>query len=422
MLGLAPIPSHAKYTPSTEVQASQQQFRSDRFGIFIHWGIYSMYAQGEWYLNAGIKESEYCKAARGFYPADFNADQWAKAIKESGARYITFTSRHHDGFSMFHTAESQYNIVDGTPFKRDVLKELAEACAKHDLKLHLYYSHLDWRRNDYPTGRTGLRTGRKLKPDYDSYYAFMNRQLTELLTNYGPIRAIWFDGYWDHDEDSVPFNWRLEEQYAMIHRLQPGCMIANNHHENIIEGEDIQIFERDVPGENTAGYSSQEISTIPLETCQTMNGMWGYKVSDTNYKSTKELIHLLVKCSGMGANLLLNIGPQANGELPAESLIRLKEIGEWMEQNGETIYDTQASDFPAQAWGTSTRKGNRLFVHILNHQGGDLLVPTSAHVRSAKVFANGKKVKYTCHKGRSTVLHLDKIPNTPDFIVELITD
>lgn len=420
---MAFTPALAKYQPSDEVKASQKQFRADRFGIFIHWGIYSTFAQGEWYLNAGISEAEYRKAAKAFYPSGFDADEWASAIHDSGARYITFTSRHHDGFSMWNTEEDSYNIVDGTPYGRDVLKELADACGRHDLSLHLYYSHLDWHRNDYPTGRTGLRNGRtNLKPDYDSYFNFMNRQLTELLTGYGPIRAIWFDGYWDHDEDTVPFDWRLQEQYAMIHRLQPSCMVANNHHEDVKEGEDIQIFERDVPGENTAGYSSQQISQIPLETCQTMNGMWGYKVSDTNYKSTDELIRLLVKCSGMGANLLLNVGPQPDGRLPQTALERLKEMGVWMRANGETIYDTTASDFEAQAWGTSTRKGNRLFVHILNHKGGDLLVPTPLRVRSAHVYGTNEKVRFTCNKGTSTVLHLGKLPATPDYIVELITD
>ena len=264
------------YTPGEAVQRSQREFAADRFGIFLHWGIYAMYGQGEWYLNYGLNEKEYSKAAGGFYPAAFNADEWAEAIKGSGARYITFTSRHHDGFSMFHTATSDYNIVDGTPFKRDVLKELSDACVRHGLKLHLYYSHLDWRREDYPLGRTGRQTGRDTtRQDWKKYRAFMDTQLTELLTNYGPVRAIWFDGYWDHDSDSVPFDWQLDSQYALIHRLQPGCMVANNHHENVLPGEDIQIFERDVPGENNAGYSTQALASLPKETCQTMNGRWG---------------------------------------------------------------------------------------------------------------------------------------------------
>ncbi len=245
------------YTPTPEVKKSQEEFSADRFGIFIHWGIYSMFGQGEWYLNNNINAKEYAKAARGFYPADFDAREWVEAIKNSGARYITFTTRHHDGFSMWHTGQSPYNIVDATPFGRDILKELADECHRQGVKLHLYYSHIDWTREDYPSGRTGLNTGRDPgRRDWDSYYGFMNRQLTELLTGYGPVRAVWFDGFWDHDCDSVPFDWQLEEQYRMIHNLQPSCMIGNNHHETPFPGEDIQIFERDLPGEHRRAVGS----------------------------------------------------------------------------------------------------------------------------------------------------------------------
>lgn len=413
-----------KYVPSEEIKKAQQEFAADRFGIFIHWGIYSMFAQGEWYLNYGPKAEEYMKAAKGFYPVDFNANQWAEAIKNSGAKYICFTTRHHDGFSMFHTKENKYNIVDGTPFKRDILKELSEACRDKGLKLHLYYSHLDWVREDYPQGRTGHTTGRdSLKANWDTYYRFMNNQIRELLTGYGPIRAIWFDGWWDHDEDKTPFNWHLDEQYAMIHNLQPGCLIGNNHHQDVFPGEDIQIFERDVPGENTAGYSEQQISRLPLETCQTMNGMWGYKVADTNYKDSPTLIRYLVKTAGMGANLLLNIGPQPNGELPATALERLRDMGQWLSKYGETIYGTTAGDFPAQEWGTSTRKGDRLFVHIYNAKEKEINLPLQCRIKEAKLFDNGNKVRYTRLKNGGYTLHLDEIPDssTIDYIIELTT-
>lgn len=401
-----------------EWSATQQEFAGDRFGIFIHWGIYSMFGQGEWYLNYGPQFDEYAKAAKGFYPADFDADAWAKAIKDSGARYITFTSRHHDGFSMWDTAENDFNIVDGTPFKRDVLKELSEACQRNDLKLHLYYSHLDWGREDYPQGRTGHTTGRdSTVSNWDTYYDFMNRQITELLTKYGPIRCIWFDGWWDHDEDKTPFDWHLDEQYAMIHKIAPNILIGNNHHQNPFPGEDIQIFERDVPGENTAGYSEQDISRLPLETCQTMNGMWGYKVVDTNYKDLTTLIRYLVKTAGLGANLLLNIGPQPNGELPAQALDRLKGIGEWMRVNGETIYGTQGAPFEAQEWGTATTKGNTMYAHVMTATTPDILLP-GVKVKKAHTYAGKEKVKFTNGKQGAT-LHLGTVPQEVDYIVEL---
>lgn len=416
---------HAEsYTPTPEIKQAQKEFSDARFGIFIHWGIYSMFGQGEWYLNYGANAEEYAKAASGFYPANFNAQEWVKAIKDSGAKYITFTSRHHDGFSMWNTDQSDYNIVKATPFGRDVIGELAKACQDQGVKLHLYYSHLDWTRPDYPWGRTGHKTGRdSTAADWKSYYSFMNNQLTELLTKYGPIGAIWFDGWWDHDSDATPFDWELDNQYAMIHRLQPSCLVGNNHHQSPFPGEDIQIFERDLPGQNTAGLSGQEVSRLPLETCETMNGMWGYKIMDQNYKSTDDLIRYIVKASGMGANLLLNIGPQPNGELPATALDRLKGIGKWMKQYGETIYGTEAGDFPAQAWGTSTRKGDKLYLHVLSAEGTDIVIPTDRKVKKAFAFDDRKPLRFTRDKkSGTTTLHLPEMPQAVDYIVELTTD
>ena len=239
---------------------------------------------------------------------------------------------------MFDTKYSDYNIVKATPFKRDVLKELADECHKQGIRLHFYYSHLDWYRNDYPWGRTGHGTGRSnSKGDWKSYYQFMNNQLSELLTNYGKIGAIWFDGWWDHDDDPN-FDWQLPAQYELIHKLQPACLVGNNHHQTPNPGEDIQIFERDLPGENNAGLSGQSVSPLPLETCETMNGMWGYKITDQNYKSPKTLIQYLVKAAGKNANLLLNIGPQPDGQLPATAVERLQEIGKWISQYGSSVY------------------------------------------------------------------------------------
>lgn len=412
----------ATYTPTPEILKARKEFADAGFGIFIHWGIYSMFGQGEWFLNYGPTAEEYAKAARGFYPAHFNAAEWVSAIKASGAKYICITSRHHDGFSMWHTKQSDFNIVDATPFGRDVLKELSDECQRQGIKLHLYYSHIDWTREDYPSGRTGLTTGRDVsKQNWPAYYNFMNAQLRELLTQYGPIGAIWFDGWWDHDEDKTPFYWQLSDQYRMIHELQPSCLVGNNHHTDPFPGEDIQIFERDIPGQNTAGYSSQAISRLPLETCQTMNGMWGYKIKDQDYKDTRTLIHYLVNTAGMGANLLLNIGPQPSGELPATAVARLKEIGEWMNVYGETVYGTEGSPFTAKEWGTATRKGDKLYVHILNPTGKDIHVPITADVRSAVNFTDGTRVEYTKLKhDAGIVLHLKEIPSESiDHVVTL---
>ena len=413
------IPSHAgNYTPAPENIRARKEFSDNRFGIFLHWGIYSMYAQGEWYLHsANLKHEYYSQAAAGFFPSKFNAHDWVKAFKDAGAKYICITTRHHDGFSMFDTKYSDYNIMDATPFKRDIIKELADECHKQGIKLHLYYSHLDWMREDYyPLGRTGHNTGRKSHGSWNTYYEFMNNQLTELLTNYGEIGAIWFDGHWDQPQG---FDWGLEKQYAMIHKLQPACLIGNNHHITPYEGEDFQMFERDLPGENRAGLSGQEIGQLPLETCETMNGMWGYKVKDQDYKSVKTLVRLLVRAAGKNANLLMNIGPQSNGELPALALDRLKGMGEWMDKYGHTIYGTTGNIITDAEWGTITHKDNKVYVHILTDKMPLFVtIPSEDKVKSAVSLNNGTNVKIEKIKG-GYVLHTATLEASTDCIVEL---
>ena len=409
------------YTPSEDNLKARQEFADSKFGIFLHWGLYSMFAQGEWYLSKGkLSHQEYKKSADAFYPHRFNAKEWVSAIKASGAKYICLTSRHHDGFSMWNTKYSDYDIVDATPYKRDVLKELSRECKRQGIKLHLYYSHVDWGRTDYFPSKASNKVTEKdtFEGGYDNYFKFMNNQLVELLTKYD-ITALWFDGMWDRRS----VNWRIREQYDLIHSVQPSCLIGNNHHLPAIEGEDFQIFERDLPGENKAGFSKgQTVShKLPLETCQTMNGMWGYKVADQNYKSTEYLIRYLVSIACKGANLLLNIGPQPNGELPATALARLKEMGEWLRKYGDSVYGTTAGDIQAQEWGVTTRKGNRLFVHIFDLKEKELTLPLTCKVTKAYTFEDKKAVAFEKNDG-GIILKFDAVPSGIDYIVELITE
>ena len=418
-----------KYIPSPENMQSRREFSQARFGIFIHWGIYSMLGDGEWVMhNKNINYKEYEKLAGGFYPSKFNAAEWVSAIKSSGAKYICITSRHHDGFSIFKSDASSYNSVDATPFGRDILSEIAQECHKQGIRLHFYYSHIDWGREDYyPVGRTGHGTGRtgffqgqklpqidssvfRTNWAYENYLKFMDIQLTELLTNYGPVGAIWFDGLWDRDKQENGLKaetWNLANQYALIHRLQPGCLVGNNHHMDPFPGEDIQIFERDIPGQNLYGYSEQAISTVlPLETCQTMNRSWGYRITDTTYKSEEFLIKYLVQTAAKGANLLLNIGPRPDGTLPDEAISRLNAIGKWMEKYGETIYGTTAGVVPEQPWGVSTRKGHRNFLHVFKDTT-EIFVPLAdMEITGCKVYADGKPLKYKRTDG-GVVIKLD---------------
>ena len=409
----------ADYTPTAENLQARREFADSKFGIFLHWGIYSLFAQGEWYMtNANLSKDEYAKAADAFYPHRFDAKAWVSAFKAAGAKYICFTTRHHDGFSMWNTQYSDYNIMN-TPYGRDILQQLADECHLQGIRLHLYYSHIDWTRDDYPMGRTGRGTGKDPRlANWDSYYDFMNNQLRELLTNYGEVGAIWFDGHWDRDQDSIPFDWQLGPQYELIHQLQPACLVGNNHHLSPFPGEDIQIFERDVPGENKAGLSGQSVADLPLETCQTMNGMWGYKVADQNYKSTPELIRLLVRTAAKGANLLLNIGPQPNGELPAAALQRLQEIGAWTRANGKAIYGTRAGGIAQGDTIVSTRRGETLYLHVLDPSLTQLQVNIPARVREVRSFPDGRPLKYMFRRN-SLTLDLDIPEDCIDYIIEV---
>lgn len=425
----SPVLAQDDYVPTVENLQARESFEDMRFGIFLHWGIYSMFAQGEWYLNYGPNAQEYAKAAAGFYPVNYDAREWVKAIKASGAKYICITTRHHDGFSLYDTAFSDYDIIDATPFKRDVIAELAQACQEEGIALHFYYSLLDWTREDYPVGRTGHTTGRKGDAqDYESYRQFMKDQLGELLTKYGDVGAIWFDGLWDHDSDPTPFDWKLPDIYSHIHNISPECLIGNNHHLTPFPGEDFQMFERDLPGENTTGWAAdQTISKLPLEMCQTMNGMWGYKVMDQNYKSVETLVRLIVKAASKGSNLLLNIGPQPDGSLPAASLDRLAGIGEWMKTYGESVYGTSATGIPEQSWGVTTGKDTCLYLHLIEPLEGveaislpldSVKKDAKVRVKSVRKLKDGSPLSYKI-TGDKLVITLDEIPSDIDYVIKV---
>lgn len=412
--------SQKDYIPAPENLKYRQEFQDNKFGVFIHWGIYSMMADGEWVMyNKKLNYDEYSKLAGGFYPSKFSAAKWVADVKASGAKYICITSRHHDGFSMFDTKYSVYNIMQASAFKKDVLKELAEECKKQGIRLHFYYSLLDWGRPDYnPNGAFITKTEEPQKAKWETYHQFMKSQLTELLTNYGEIGAIWFDGKWDKPKN---FDWKFDEIYSLIHKLQPGCMIFNNHHLTPLEGEDGQTFEKDLPGQNTTGFSGEkQIGALPLETCETMNGSWGYNITDNKYKSEKELIQYLVKAAGNNANLLMNVGPRPDGTFPDIAIQRYKAMGDWLQQFGETIYGTRGGIIPQRNWGVTTQKGNRLFVHILALQEKTLFLPIrDKKVKSAKIFTDKKQVRFTQSKD-GVLLVLDKVPDETDYVIELV--
>ena len=374
-----------------ERRAARQWFRDAKFGMFIHWGVYSLLGQGEWVMQQReLPIGPYEWLATTFNPVKFDARAWVSLAKGAGAKYITITSRHHDGFSMFATRATPYNIVDWTPFKRDPLKELADECQRQGLKLFFYYSQLDWHHPDYwPRGRTGQHTDRPESGDWARYLDFMDSQLTELLSGYGPIGGIWFDGMWDKPDAE----WRLPRTYALIHRLQPAALIVPNHHRAPLPGEDVQTFEQDLPGANSAGFNTKEIGSLPLETSLTMNNSWGFNITDRRFKSVRELIRYLVRAAGSDANLLLNIGPRPDGTIQPEAEERLRDVGRWLATYATSIYATRGGPVPPHEWGVTTQRADTVFVHVLSWPDRLLaLPPLGARVVRARMLRTGAPV------------------------------
>lgn len=404
------------YTPTPENLKAREWFQDARFGLFIHWGVYSVLEDGEWVMNnRKIPVSEYEQLPPRFNPVQFNAAEWVSLAKAAGMKYITITSKHHDGFAMFATRQNKWNIVDATPFKRDPLKELAAECRKQGIKLFFYHSQLDWHHPDYfPRGRTGQFTGRPESGDFDRYLDFMDAQLTELLTNYGPIAGIWFDGMWDKRDA----NWRIDRTYRLIHRLQPAALVGSNHHLKPFPGEDFQMFEKDLPGKNTAGHSADSvIGDLPLETCDTINKAWGYNAKDKSLKSTKDLIQYLVRSAGYGANFLLNVGPKPDGAIQEEFTVRLREIGQWMGAHGESIYSTRGGPVSPRNWGVTTQTSSKVYVHVLDWPDELLAVPSLGKVKNARLL-NGQKVEMSA-SGASVLLRLPAQRDGIDTVIVL---
>jgi alpha-L-fucosidase len=412
--------SQAPETVPPERLKAREAYRESRFGLFVHWGAYSLLGQGEWVMqNRDLNVPTYEWLAGTFNPEKFNAREWVELAKSAGMRYITITARHHDGFSMFATKATRYNIVDWTSFKRDPMKELADECRRQGLTLFFYYSQLDWHHPDYfPRGNTGKNTGRPDAGEWTRYLDFMDRQIEELLTNYGPIGGIWFDGMWDKPD--AP--WRLDRTYGLIHKLQPAALVIPNHHKAPLPGEDVQTFEQDLPGANTAGFNTKEIGTLPLETSLTMNASWGFNLWDRRWKSVREIVGYLVRAAGADANLLLNVGPRPDGTIQPEAAERLRAVGTWLKTYGESIYGTRGGPVPPRAWGVTTRRGSRVYVHVLEWPDRALSLPSwGARITSARMLGSGLSVAFSDAGGTITLTFPPAAAGDFDRVVVLET-
>ncbi len=395
----AAIAQQRDYTQETPAQreARMAWWKEARFGMFIHWGTYAVPAGsyrgervrsgGEWIMErAKIPIAEYENFPRQFNPTRFDADEWVRIAKDAGMKYIVITSKHHDGFALFDSKVSKYDLVDASPFHRDALKELAAAARKEGIKLGFYYSIMDWHHPDaqgpnFPEYNSRTKTN----PEFDRYVEeYMKPQLRQLLTEYGDIAVIWFDGEWIPDWTEE----RGRDLYNFVRSIRPDVLVNNrvgkgrNGMQGLTAAGHVGDFgtpEQEVPPQGLPG--------IDWESCMTMNGTWGYKSFDDDWKDSKSLIRTLSDIASKGGNFLLNVGPMATGEIPAPSVSRLAEIGDWMKVNGEAIYGTTASPFPTQpAWGRYTRKGSTLYAHVFEWPKGNRLPLTGLTAAPARAY------------------------------------
>ncbi|MBI3766035.1 MAG: alpha-L-fucosidase [Ignavibacteriales bacterium] len=370
-----------------EYNARMQWWQDARFGLFIHWGLYAIPAgewkgktgHGEWIRHsAQIPVEEYEKFLKQFNPVKFNADTWVRTAKEAGMKYIVITSKHHDGFCLFDSKYTDFDVMS-TPFQRDILKDLAEACRKEGIKLCFYHSIMDWHHPDYLPRRNWETTRTKEGADFERFVHYVKNELKELLTNYGDVGVIWFDGNWE----STWSNARGKDLYNYVRSLSPKVIINNRVGQPPPSESGIGF--RDIGIVGDFGTPEQEIPAQGLpgkywETCMTMNDHWGYNSHDDDWKPAEDLIIKLADIASKSGNFLLNVGPTSEGLFPQASIDRLHAIGQWMKVNNEAIYGTSASPFATLDWGRCTQKNidgeTRLYLHVFNWPNdGKLVLP-----------------------------------------------
>jgi alpha-L-fucosidase len=389
---------------SPDEKAARMEWWNDaRFGMFIHWGLYAVPAGeykgervegiGEWIMNSlKIPIAEYEKFALEFNPVKFNAEEWVSLARDAGMKYIVITSKHHDGFALWDSKVSEWDIMDASPFKRDILKELAVACEQQGIRLCFYHSIMDWHHPDAqaiwePEYNQG-RNSSNVNPRFPNYLEnYMKPQLRELINNYGDIGVLWFDGEW------IPaYTTEMgKDVYNYVRSLKPDIII-NNRVDKGRQG--MQGMNKDGSFAGDFGTPEQEIPDtgmpgVDWESCMTMNDTWGYKYFDDNWKSEETLIRNLIDIVSKGGNFLLNIGPTAEGVVPAESIVRLKAMGRWMDVNGRAIYGAQASPFESPAWGRYTQDDQAIYAHVFDWpEQGSLTIPLDASAKKVYLLSD----------------------------------
>jgi len=390
-----------------EREKRTEWFNNSRFGMFIHWGLYSIPARGEWVRSVEkIPIEDYEPYFEEFDPTSYDPKAWAKAAKEAGMKYAVMTAKHHDGFCLFDSKFTDYKSTN-TKSNRDLIKEYVEAFRAEGIKIGLYYSLLDWHHQDYQAYNDKIHPMRDnenfkdKKCNFDNYLDYMHNQVAELCTNYGKIDIIWFDFSYD---DMLGEKWRATELVNMVRSLQPEIIIDNRleaggdgygsiktANPNFYSG-DFASPEQMIPSE---GVTDDNGNSIPWEACITMNNNWGYCTSDKMFKTPKLLIRKIVECVSKGGNLLLNVGPNAKGEFPKESVVILSEIGAWMKENSKSIYNCGKAEIDKPEWGYFTQNGKLLYAHIFDGNVGALpLVGLKGKVRKARLLSDGSEIKF----------------------------
>lgn len=408
-------------------------FMDARFGMFIHWGLYAIPSRGEWVRSLEqIPEEQYRPFFEEFDPVRYDPREWAKLAKAAGMKYAVMTAKHHDGFCLFDSKLTDYKATN-TPACRDLIREYVDAFREEGLRVGLYYSIIDWHHDDYPAYGDRIHPMReneafKDKPAaFERYSDYMHGQVKELLTNYGKIDIMWFDFSYD---DMTGEKWRATELVRMMRSLQPDIVIDNRLGGNIKAAEpeeyagDFASPEQMLP---SAGIVNEAGRPIPWEACITLNDHWGYCSADHNYKSAGTVIRGLVECVSKGGNLLLNVGPDAKGLIPPESVAILREVGRWMDDNARSIYGCGAAQLAKPEWGRYTRNGNKLYAHLFDRGIG----PTSflglkGKIRKARLLADGAEVKvetpwmaYEYPDDAFITLAGAELPDQIDTVIEL---
>ncbi len=347
-------------------------FQEARFGMFIHWGLYSIPAAGEWIMtNRQMTVEEYKPYFAEFNPTKYNPRQWAKLAKKAGMKYAVMTAKHHDGFCLFDSAYTDYKSTN-TKAGRDLIKEYIDAFRTEDIKIGLYYSLLDWHHEDYPAygdRHHPMRNNTAFKNkihNFDNYVKYFHNQVKELVTGYGKIDIMWFDFSYDNMTGE---KWKATELVDMIRKYQPDIIIDNRlDDKKSIKKANLSPYTGDFDSPEQIippkGVLNENRNPVPWEACITLNNNWGYASMDKDYKSSKQVVRSLVECVSKNGNMILNVGPNAKGEIPKESVAILEEVGEWLDDNGDSIYGCKGSYLPKPEWGRYTQNGNLLYAHI----------------------------------------------------------